>query len=160
MMARLKSWWRLRSLREQRLLLVGGALLAGTILWFGILRPIDRGLADARARHARAVLALADARSQAVAIRRLQAVTPPILPGPLPLAVGRLAEEAGFAVARMEPQSDRQVNVVMNAARAQALFSWIDQLERRHGLVVDRLRATANSDATLAVELSVRARGR
>jgi len=44
-------------------MLIGlGALLAALILWFGIVRPLDNALAEARARHGRAVLALADAK--------------------------------------------------------------------------------------------------
>jgi general secretion pathway protein M len=159
MMVQFKSWWRLRTLREQRLLLVAGVLLGAMILWFGILRPLDHALADARKRHARAVLALADARSQADAIRGLQRIPPPSLPAPIQLLVGQLAGDAGFPVARVEPQSARQANIVINAARAPAFFTWIGELERR-GLIVERLSARANSDATLAVEVSLRARNR
>lgn len=147
-------------MREQRLLLVGGALLAAMILWFGLLGPLNDALSDARKRHQRAALALADARSQAALIRRLQRAAPPTLPIPLQLYVGELAGEAGFDVARIEPQSARQVNLVIAAARAPALFAWVNDLERRHGLVIERLSARANNDATLAAEISIRARSR
>ena len=160
MITRLHGWWRSRTLREQKLLLVAGALVSSMILWFGIWRPIDGALVDARKRHERAVLALADARSQADAIRVLGRVAPSAMSAPLLTAIGQLAGEAGFTVTRIEPQSARQVNLVLSAVRGPALFTWVSELERRHGLIVDRLSARANSDATLAVEISLRARGR
>ena len=49
--------------------------------------------------------------------------------------------------------------VAIDAARPQALFGWLVRLEES-GLLVERLRAQANSDRTLAVEAVLRARGR
>jgi general secretion pathway protein M len=160
MMARLLAWWRMRTLREQRLLLVAGFFASVMILWFGLLAPLGSGLADVRKRHGRAVLALAEARSQAAAIERLRRIAPPALPAPLPLFAAQLAQEAGFDVARVEPQGGGGVDVTIGAARPAALFPWVEGLERRHGLVVDRFSARANSDTTLSAELSLRARGR
>ena len=160
MMARFGIWWRERSLREQRMLIVLGALLAVTILWFGIVRPLDHALADARARHGRAVLALADAKAQAASIRELERVRPPALPAPIHVYVGALAGEAGFTPAKIEPEGGDQVHVAINAARAPALLLWVNDLERRRGLVIERFSARANSDATVAADFSVRTRGR
>lgn len=159
MSSRFKIWWSQRSSREQRMLIVLGALLAAMILWLGLVRPLDNALADARARHGRAVLALADARAQAAAIRGLERVRPPALPAPIQVYVGGLAGEAGFMLAKVEPESSDQVHVAINAARAPALLVWVSDLERR-GLVVERFSARANSDATVVADFSVRIRGR
>jgi general secretion pathway protein M len=129
-------------------------------LWFGIVRPLDHALADARARHSRTVLALADAKAQAAAIRGLERVRPPALPAPIHVYVGALAGEAGFTLAKVEPESGDQVHVAISAARAPALLVWVADLERRRGLVVERFSARANSDATVAADFSVRTRGR
>lgn len=153
-------WWSERSLRERRMLIVLGVLLAATILWLGLVRPLDKALADARARYDRAVLALADAKTKAVAIRGLERVRPPALPAPLPVLVGALAGEAGFTLAKVEPESGDQVHVTIDAARVPALLVWVSDLERRRGLVIERFSARANSDATVAADFSVRTRGR
>jgi general secretion pathway protein M len=153
-------WWSLRSVREQRMLIVLGALLAATILWLGILRPLDKALADARARHDRAVLALAEAQTQALAIRGLERVRPLALPAPIHVHAGALAGEAGFAQAKIEPEGEDRAHVAIDAARAPALLIWVSDLERRRGLVIERFSARANSDATVAAEFSVRTRGR
>lgn len=156
----LKAWWRMRSPREQRMVAIMVGLLALVIAWLGIIRPLDDALADARARQARAVLALADARGQAQAIRALErGGTPPPPSVPVQIFVAQRASEAGFTVARLEPEGANKVNVVIDAARPQAIFSWAADLERRDGLVVERMTARANADASLSVQIAFRARG-
>ena len=66
MIDRFRAWWRLRTPREQRMLLAMGALLAVTLAWLLVVRPIDDALADARARHARAVITHAEALTRAL----------------------------------------------------------------------------------------------
>lgn len=157
--SRFGIWWSQRSVREQRMLIVLGGVLAATILWLGILRPLDKALADARARHDRAVLALADARGRAAAIQELERVRPPALPAPIHAYVDALAGEAGFTAATVEPEGGDRAHVAIDAARAPALLAWVSDLERR-GLVIERFSARANSDATVAAEFSVRTRAR
>ena len=52
-------------------LLSGIALLAVTILWLGIYRPIDGALSAARARHADAVVRLGETRAKVAALKGL-----------------------------------------------------------------------------------------
>jgi hypothetical protein len=51
------------------------------------------------------------------------------------------------------------VNLAIEAARPQALFAWVSEMERDKGLIVERLTAKANSDRTLSAEITFRARG-
>ena len=67
--------------------------------------------------------------------------------------------EAGFPGARIAAQGPRQANVAIDAARPQAFFAWIGQMERS-GLAVESLRARTNPDRTLAVEVVLQASGR
>ena len=46
------------------------------------------------------------------------------------------------------------MTVSLDAARPQALFGWIAQMEQA-GLVVERLRAQANQDHTLSTEFTL-----
>lgn len=158
MIDRLKQYWRLRSVREQRLLLAMLALFAITFVWLGLVRPLGDRLAAARERHAQAVLALAAARGQADAIASLQR-------GPAPppgMAVGqivqRAAADAGFTAAMVTPDGLVRAAVAIPAVRPQAFFGWVAELERRYGLVIDRMNVRTNSDATLGVDLTVRSR--
>lgn len=159
MTARLTEWWRQRSAREQRLLLVMLALVALVVTWAGVIRPLGDRLADARERHARAVLALAAARDQAEAIAAIERAARPPQGLAVPELVSRAAADAGFTAAAIMPEGPARVTVAIGAVRAQAFFGWVADLQRRDGLIVDRLSARTNSDATLAVELTLRGRG-
>lgn len=160
MKERILSWWAMRSVREQQMLVAMLVLVTITIFWFGIARPLRASLADAKARHERVVGALADARGQAALIRSLERTAPAPRPGSLGTFVSHAASEAGFTVARLEPQGDNQVDLMLEAARPQAFFAWVSALERRDGLVVERLTARANSDTTLSIQLVIRGRRR
>ena len=157
MMRRLRFWWTLRTLREQRMLLAMIAAIAIVLAWLLVVRPLDNALADARARHARAVIDLAQAQAQAEQIAYLEKTVPLAGRAPIATLVHDRAAEAGFATARVTPQG-RTVAIAIEAARAPALFGWIAGLERRDGLVVDRLTARTNGDATIAVDATLRAR--
>ncbi len=148
------TWWRERSLREQRLLLVMFALLTVTILWLGVYRPVQGALSAARERHQLAVVALGEARGQAEALRQFGKVSGAA--GPLSPIVTQAANEAGFANATVAPQGDRRVSISIPSARPAAVLGWIASLEAR-GIVVERLTARANSDPTLTVDASLAA---
>lgn len=155
MNAAVSAWWRLRTAREQRLLLVMFALLALVIAWLFVIRPLADALDAAKREHADAVTALAEARTRAgLRPSRAPAAAPPL---PVDAFVSRTAGEAGFAGARIAGQGPRQANVAIDAARPQAFFAWIGQMERM-GLTVESLRARTNPDRTLAVEVALEAR--
>jgi len=149
-------WWRARSPRERGLLLVMAALAAIVLGWLLVVRPLTDALDAAKARHGAAVVALAEARARAGAARGGAGAAPSL---PVDSLIGRTASEAGFIGARIAAQGPARATVAIDAARPQALFGWLVRLEQS-GLVVERLRAQANSDRTLNVEAALRARGR
>lgn len=151
MKAQFLDWWRARSLREQRLLLVMFALLAITILWLGIYRPVQDALSNARERHQLAVIRLGEIRAGTIALKSGPAVP---LPGPLAPAVTQSAADAGFANAVVTPEGDRRVSVSIPSARPAPVFAWIASLEARE-IVVERLSARSNGDATLSVDMTL-----
>jgi general secretion pathway protein M len=153
------AWWRLRSRREQWLVGIMLALLALTLAWLLVLRPLADAVAESRERHDRAVIALADARAQSALIKRFEAVHSTAPAGPILMSVSAAAAQAGFQLARIQPEGENGVSLSLAAAKPQAFFIWLDALEREQGLVVERLNVTSNSDRTLAVELALRKRG-
>jgi general secretion pathway protein M len=148
-------WWRARSPREQRLLIVMIALAALLLGWLLVVRPLGDALDAAKTRHGEAVVALAEARARSEARSRNADVPRPALP--VDGLIGQSAGEAGFTGARITAQGPARASVALEAARPQALFGWVAGLERR-GLVVERLRAQANADRTLSAEIVLRAR--
>jgi general secretion pathway protein M len=151
-------WWRERTPREQRLLLVMLALLGLVLLWLLVIRPLSDALEGAQQRHAEAVTALAEARARADAARRMEVAPNAAAPLPIDAFLSGTSREAGFANARIVGQGPARASFAVDAVRAQPFFAWVRRMERR-GLIVDSLRARANSDRTLAVEAAFRARG-
>ena len=150
-------WWRTRTLREQRLLIAMAGLLAVVLVWLLVIRPINDALSAARERHGAAVLALAEARARAAAIGTLQERRPTSLGAPLDTILDQSATEAGFPVARVEREGINQATIAFESVRPQAFFAWVNRMEER-GLFVERLSARTNSDQTLGVEATFRAR--
>ncbi|HEX8641732.1 MAG TPA: type II secretion system protein GspM [Allosphingosinicella sp.] len=154
---RFLAWWRVRTVREQRLLAVMAALLALVLGWLLVVRPLGDALDAARTRHAAAVTALAQARAEADAVQRGRGAPAARAPRPVDAFLGRTAAEAGFTGARIAAEGAGRASLALDAARAQAFFSWVRQMEGS-GLVVESLRARTNADRTLAVEATFRAR--
>jgi len=144
------SWWALRSPRERTLLATMAALLALVLVWLAIVRPLADSLDAAKARLDAAALALGEAKA------RGPAAPPPAASGPVDAIAARTATEAGFPGARVISQGRGRATIILDAARPQALFGWVAEMERR-GLVVDRLRAQANADRTLSAEIVLQA---
>jgi general secretion pathway protein M len=158
MRASLAAWFRSRSAREQKLVRAMLALAALVLGWLLVVRPLGDALAAARERHGAAIVALAEARSRSEAIGRLEKSRPPPLGEPLADALSRAAAEAGFPLSRIQSEATGAVTLALAAARPQAFFAWVEQMERGRGLIVERLTATSNSDRTLSVQVTFRAR--
>lgn len=152
----MSMWWAERSARERRLILVMLALALVVLGWLTVVRPLSDALDAAKTRQAAATVALGEARARVQQSAGPRAAAPAL---PADSLIGRTATEAGFTNARILSQGPMRASVAIDAARPQALFAWVLRLEQS-GLVVERLRARANSDRTLAAEIALRARGR
>lgn len=158
MIANLRNWFDGRSLREKRLLLVMGALAILTIVWGGIIRPVTDGLSSARERYAGAVVRLGNTQTRVAAVQALQQNRPAVLSGPLEAAVRARADSAGFPLSAATPIDNNRVQIAINSARPAALLAWIAELEGA-GILVDTLNVTNNGDKTVAVQMTLKARG-
>ena len=149
----MNAWWEARSERERWL--VGAMLILAVILvgWLLIVRPLADALDAAKTRHGEAAIALAQARART----QPMATSAPAAAGPADAIAARTAAAAGFPAARIAGQGPGRVTISLDAARPQALFGWIAQMEQA-GLVVERLRAQANQDHTLSAEMTMGAR--
>ena len=154
----LRLWFAGRALRERRLILGAGALAVLVLIWLAVLRPLGDALSAARAREADAVVRLADTQTAVDAIRAGQA-SHAALAGPIADVVRASADEAGFALASLDPAGPGRVRVGIASARGAALIGWLARLERS-GVLVDAAQLTDHGDRTLGVDLTLKARGR
>ncbi len=156
-MSGLRTWFAGRALREKRLILVMLALLAITILWAGLIRPVRDGLSSARERHADAAIRLGQTLNEVDAVKSAQraGITP--VAGPLADAVRARADEAGFTLATLDQDGPDRVKVSIANARPGALLGWIAGLEDA-GILVESTSLTPNGDQTVAAQLTLRGR--
>jgi general secretion pathway protein M len=157
MIAQATSWFNGRSLREKRLLLVMGALLAVTLVWYGVLRPIGDALSSERARHAAAVIRMGETQARVDAIRQIGRRRPMPLVGTLADTVRARAADAGFAIDTLTEQAPGRVQVGLAGARPAALVPWLARLEAG-GILVDAATLTDKGDRTVGVQMTLKAR--
>lgn len=151
-----RAWYAARSRREQRLLLVMIALAIVTLLWALVIRPFGDAMATARERHAAAVVRLGETRAGIDALAQARGRHAPA--GDLADAVRALADQAGFAIASLDPEEGGGVRVAIPSARGAAMTGWLARIERA-GVVVQAATLTDNGDSTVAARLVLRARG-
>ncbi|WP_066777951.1 type II secretion system protein GspM [Sphingomonas sp. CCH5-D11] len=155
-MTALLTWFRGRSVREQRLLVVMAALFVITLVFAGIVRPVRDGLESTRQRHASAEVRLGEVKAQVAQVKAIQRGRPRTPEGALADAVRARADESGFVLANLEPDGDR-IRIGIATARPGPLLSWIAGLEA-DGLLVDASTITGNGDGTVAATLTLKGR--
>ena len=79
-------------------------------------------------------------------------------PDPLLERVRLSGDAAGLTLEQLEKTGDGSVTLRIAAVRSPALLRWLAELESREAAVVERLSATRNEDASLAVDLALRSR--
>lgn len=155
MMGQLTDWWGKRSQREQILLGIMIALFLAILVWFVVLRPIEAGLAEAKRENALAVEKLERVRGDASALKVKMAFATDTAQA----IVNRSANEAGFSPTRLDPQSGNRVIVALASAKPVALIKWLRTLDAQ-GVFVERISLRPNSDTTLTVDATLRARAK
>jgi type II secretory pathway component PulM len=154
----MSGWWHGRSQREQMLVAIAGGLTFLVFFWLGVLRPLAAAGENAEARHQAAVASHGAMRARIDAAKALAATPATALGAPLPDYVRAAAGQAGFGNAAVDSSGNGRVRLAIPSAKAVALFALIDGLEA-HGVFVEQASLRANSDATLAVDATLAARG-
>ena len=152
-----RNWWADRSVRERAMLSVMAAALFLFAGWFAIVSPLVSGARAALARHDEAVANIATVKVKVAALKSLTGAAPAPLGAPVSAFVDQSATDAGFQLVRADSVGTDSVAVTIAAVKSPALFGWIALLDRR-GIFVERLTIRTNSDATLAVEATLKAR--
>jgi general secretion pathway protein M len=155
----MKSWWASRSLRERNLLGIMFALLIPLLLWYAVATPFWSALVGAKVRHDTAVEALGRVNAKAAILKKLEQAPPQPLAAPLQSVIAQSAAEAGFSLTRSEPTVDDGLLISLAAAKSAAFFAWVSKLETQ-GLFVQQASIRANPDATIAVDMTIKAQKR
>ncbi len=151
----IRPWWDDRTRREQILLTIMLVLLAVTLLWLALLRPL--ALARSAAADRLGAALAAEARITAMA-GSLQAIERRRAPATTPLLdqISQSASAAGLTIERLESPGDGAVAVRITAIRAEPLLRWLAALEQQDSILVERGTIRRNGDATVMVQLTLR----
>lgn len=152
---RFSVWWSGRSERERLMLAVMGAALFAFIFWLALWRPFHSTMDGAQAEHELAIARLERVKADAAALKEDHAMPAE----PAQTLVMRLAGEAGFTPTRLDPGAEGRVMLALPSAKPVALAKWIQLLETQ-GIHVEQISLRPNSDATLSVDATLRARSK
>lgn len=160
MIEQLQNWFRGRSLREQRLLLVMFALLALTVVWAAIILPVTDGLSSARTRLDAATVLLGETEQRVKTVKVLEPQGPATPTNDtLDGTVRARADALGIALSSIGTTGDYGVQFSVASVRPGALMGLLSHLEDDEGLIVDHLSLTDNGDKTVSTQVSLRIAG-
>ncbi len=141
----MKSWWRARAPREQRLLRIGGVVGGLLLAWAFVVYPQQRAHRAAQDAVSAAERDLAWMRQVAPALRARVGTTPNPAGGSrsLLVQVDATARAAGLAAAigNVEPQPDGRVGVSFNDVSFDALMRWLEPFAAQHGARIESFSA-------------------
>lgn len=139
-MNRISAWYSGLETREQRMVLIGGVVVAVLILFGGVLLPLQSAVSSAVKTTETRREDLAWMRVNAPEIRAgAMSVAPDTGEAPVVL-VDRIGREAGLGTALRGTQpSGAGVRVQLEAAPFDTLIGWIATLEERHGLSIESI---------------------
>lgn len=155
MIAHWKARWVMMTVRERVLIMVMLGLLAVVILWLGVVRPVNDGLANARAEHTLAVDRAGRIDAAVQALRRTAGAAP-VLSGALDQLVVQSAGEAGFTLDSQNPVGPDRMAIAIGSARPTALFTWLAALEAR-GVGVETITVQPAASGTISARILLRA---
>lgn len=155
MIARWRARWVMMTLRERVLILIMFGLLAVVVFWLGIVRPVNDGLANARAEHAIAVDRAGRIDAAVLTLRRTAGAAP-ILEGALDQVVVQSGTEAGFTLDSQNLVGPDRIAIAIGSARPTALFTWLAALETR-GIGVETITVQPAANGTITARIMLRA---
>ncbi len=158
MIERATIWWAERSVRERTMLSVMTVFIALFLIWIAVVSPLISGLEASKARHMRSVTDLASVQTKSAALRKLKTNPPPPLGAPVTIFVALSAGEVGFTLSRNDAVGTDRASISIASAKPPALFDWLTAIDAR-GVFVDQIMIRPNSDATVSVEATLKARG-
>jgi general secretion pathway protein M len=139
-MNRLHAWYAGLQEREQRMVSIGGLVVAVIILVFGILMPLQSAVSNATKLNATKREDLAWMQANATEIRAAGNQLPaPTGEAPVVL-VDRVGREAGLAGALRGTQPNGNgVRVQLEAAPFDVLITWLATLDERYGFAIESI---------------------
>ena len=155
MIAAIKDWFQALSQREQIMIGALGVLCAVILGYYVIISPFVGAYESAQNRYAQAIDRQAQIEAKVAVLAAPADETVKPVSGPLDVFISQNAGEAGFAVGRLDPQSDGTVKLVIDSAKSTALFGWLSALGNR-GVSVENLTVNPGANETVTATILLR----
>ncbi|WBA17805.1 type II secretion system protein M [Salinivibrio kushneri] len=152
MIARIQAQWQSISVREQRLLLVAGGVLLLSVLYWGIVVPIQTQADQARtavSSERKIYHELQQKRNHIMQLRSQSGHSRQVVASrnqPLNQVIAASAGEFNLTITRLQPGED-SVQLGLEPLPFNQLLRWLEQLAQRHGIQVVRLSTEATDTA-------------
>ncbi|MEP2103698.1 MAG: type II secretion system protein GspM [Parasphingorhabdus sp.] len=151
----IRNWFHALSPREKILIGVGGVLFALVVGYYAVIATFMSAFDSAEQRYQEAVDGQVRIEAKVDALTAPADKTVKPVTGPLDVFISQNAGEAGFAVGRLDPQTNGTVKLAISSAKPTALFGWLAMLERR-GIAVEELAVNAGPNETVTATLILR----
>ncbi len=155
MIAALKDWFQALSHREKVMIGILGVLVALVVGYYAIVAPFINAYVSAQKSYADAIESQARIEAKVAALTAPADKTVRPVTGPLDVFISQNAGEAGFAVGRLDPQTDGTVRLAIDSAKPTALFGWLATLEAR-GISVEELAVNPGGNETVTATILLR----
>lgn len=146
----LTGWFTALSRREQILIAILGVLVALTLTFYGIYRPLYTAATAAKTRHYEVTMQAGRIKAKLNSLNDPAAQTRPVIAAALHLFIASEAAERGFTLERNQANGDDRTQITIASARAPAFLSWIADLETR-GILVEDLVTRRMDNGTITV---------
>lgn len=154
-MMAIKDWFQALSQREKILIGVMGFLVALVVGYYAIVAPFISAYGSAQKSYADAIDSQARIEAKVAALTAPADKTVKPVTGPLDVFISQNAGEAGFAVGRLDPQTNGTVRLTIDSAKPTALFGWLARLEGR-GISVEELAVNPGANDTVVATMLLR----
>ena len=145
----MKQWFRQLSSSEQRLLLIGGVLIAAALFWRLVMVPVNEGIQRQAGLTTVLEQQLDEMQRMNLSGNQLAVVQP--LPAEMTFSswVDQQMSVQGLqeAVNRTEPQDDGTLAVWLVNVSFDQVIDWLQMISERHGVQVDQFDVTVTDTA-------------
>jgi type II secretory pathway component PulM len=140
--------------REQRSLAALGAFLLFVVAWVGVFKPVEQGWQDNAAAYQEANADLVWMQAHAAQVQQIKNDLHAD-DAPLVSVATDEARAQGIVVSRAEPQGDGSLHLTLNSVSFARMLSWLEALERKHGISPAEFSIESPNDAPGHVNASL-----
>ncbi len=141
------NWWQQRQPREQRALLLAGAVIVATLFWYGLWQPLQQGKARASTRLHNLQQAVAWMQQAEQQVAQLQKKRGSGFKDRGRQSLLTLLDQTarlqglGEGIRRGERAGDQGVRLWLEGVQFDPLMRWLERVERDYGIVVEEFSA-------------------